>query len=87
MFYVESTRMGKVLETKTDLVRQLLADATGLPVVTTEAEEPVLLGSAMLGAVALVRYRNRGDRLYHERFLAGYVAGETWIVVTPDLDS
>lgn len=35
-----------------DLVRQLLADATGLPIVTTEAEEPVLLGSAMLGAVA-----------------------------------
>ncbi len=35
-----------------DLVRQLLADATGLPVVSTEAEEPVLLGSAILGAVA-----------------------------------
>ena len=42
---------------------------------------------AMLGGVALVRDRNRGDRLYHERFLAGYVAGETWIVVTPDMDS
>lgn len=35
-----------------DLVRQILADATGLPVVTTEADEPVLLGSAILGAVA-----------------------------------
>lgn len=35
-----------------DLVRQILADATGLTVVTTEAEEPVLLGSAILGAVA-----------------------------------
>lgn len=35
-----------------DLVRQLLADATGLPVVVTVAEEPVLLGSAILGAVA-----------------------------------
>ena len=34
------------------LVRQLLADATGLPVVATDAEEPVLLGSAILGAVA-----------------------------------
>ena len=34
------------------LVRQLLADATGLPVVATAAEEPVLLGSAILGAVA-----------------------------------
>ena len=35
-----------------DLVRQILADATGLPVVTTQATEPVLLGSAILGAVA-----------------------------------
>jgi D-ribulokinase len=35
-----------------DLVRQLLADATGLPIVVTAANEPVLLGSAMLGAVA-----------------------------------
>lgn len=34
------------------LIRQLLADATGMPVVATAAEEPVLLGSAMLGAVA-----------------------------------
>ncbi|MDQ0322718.1 D-ribulokinase [Pararhizobium capsulatum DSM 1112] len=35
-----------------DLVRQLLADASGKPVVATVAEEPVLLGSAILGAVA-----------------------------------
>jgi D-ribulokinase len=35
-----------------DLVRQLLADATGKPVVATHAEEPVLLGAAILGAVA-----------------------------------
>ena len=35
-----------------DLVRQLLADATGKPVVAVGAEEPVLLGSAILGAVA-----------------------------------
>ncbi len=35
-----------------DLVRQILADATGIAFVTTEAEEPVLLGSAILGAVA-----------------------------------
>jgi D-ribulokinase len=34
------------------LVRQLLADATGLAVAAPVAEEPVLLGSAMLGAVA-----------------------------------
>ncbi|MGB5558676.1 MAG: FGGY-family carbohydrate kinase, partial [Paracoccaceae bacterium] len=35
-----------------DLVRQLLADATGVPVVATAADEPVLLGAAILGAVA-----------------------------------
>ncbi|SFE96523.1 FGGY-family carbohydrate kinase [Paracidovorax wautersii] len=34
------------------LVRQLLADGTGKPVVATEAAEPVLLGAAMLGGVA-----------------------------------
>ena len=35
-----------------DLVRQLLADATGKCVLATQAEEPVLLGAAMLGGVA-----------------------------------
>jgi len=35
-----------------DLIRQVLADATGTPVISTEAEDPVLLGSAILGAVA-----------------------------------
>ena len=35
-----------------DFVRQILADTTGLPVVATFAEEPVLLGAAMLGSVA-----------------------------------
>jgi D-ribulokinase len=35
-----------------DLVRQLLADATGKPLLATQAEDPVLLGSAMLGGVA-----------------------------------
>ncbi|RJL00932.1 ribulokinase [Paracoccus aestuarii] len=34
------------------LIRQLLADATGLPVDCAECDEPVLLGAAMLGAVA-----------------------------------
>ena len=33
-------------------VRQLLADATGLTVVASTSPEPVLLGAAMLGAVA-----------------------------------
>ncbi|XUY28936.1 FGGY-family carbohydrate kinase [Agrobacterium sp. rho-8.1] len=35
-----------------DLVRQILADACGKPVVATGSDEPVLLGSAILGAVA-----------------------------------
>ena len=35
-----------------DLVRQLLADATGKPVIAVSAEEPVLLGSAILAARA-----------------------------------
>lgn len=39
-----------------DLVRQLLADTSGLPVVVTEAEEPVLLGAAILAALAAGRY-------------------------------
>jgi D-ribulokinase len=41
-----------------DLVRQILADATGLPVISTEAAEPVLLGSAILGAVAGGHFRD-----------------------------
>ena len=46
-----------------DLVRQLLADATGLPVVTTETEEPVLLGSAILGAVAGGHFASVGSAM------------------------
>lgn len=34
------------------LVRQILADTCGLPVLATQCSEPVLLGSAILGAVA-----------------------------------
>ncbi|WP_068112777.1 FGGY-family carbohydrate kinase [Tropicimonas marinistellae] len=37
---------------RSDLVRQLLADTTGVPVAAPKTEEPVLLGSAILGAVA-----------------------------------
>jgi D-ribulokinase len=35
-----------------ELARQILADATGKPVLSGQSEEPVLLGSAILGAVA-----------------------------------
>ena len=37
---------------RSPLVRQILADVTGLAVIRPETEEPVLLGAAMLGAVA-----------------------------------
>jgi D-ribulokinase len=40
------------------LIRQILADATGLPVIATRSEEPVLLGSAMLGAVAAGAFKD-----------------------------
>ncbi|RFC63433.1 ribulokinase [Fulvimarina endophytica] len=39
-----------------ELIRQLLADATGLPLRAVECEEPVLSGSAILGAVAAGAY-------------------------------
>lgn len=38
------------------MVRQLLADAAGVPFAAPGSEEPVLLGSAMLGAVAAGRF-------------------------------
>ena len=41
---------------RSNLVRQLLADATGKAVLATRAEEPVMLGAAMLGAVAGRRF-------------------------------
>jgi len=37
---------------RSSLVRQVLADTTGLVVAASTSPEPVLLGSAMLGAVA-----------------------------------
>lgn len=46
-----------------DLVRQLLADGTGKPVLGSEAAEPVLLGSAILGAVAAGRFADMRDAM------------------------
>ena len=59
-----SRRQGIVIEeivvsggaAQSPLVRQLLADSTGVLVTAPEAEEPVLLGSAILGAVASAYY-------------------------------
>ncbi|MBF9030599.1 ribulokinase [Rhodobacterales bacterium HKCCE3408] len=48
---------------RSDLVRQILADTTGLEVAAPETGEPVLLGSAMLGAVAAGRQASVGDAM------------------------
>jgi D-ribulokinase len=45
------------------LVRQIIADATGLEVAVAETPEPVLLGAAMLGAVAGKVYPTLGDAM------------------------
>lgn len=37
---------------RSDMIRQLLADATGVEIAAPSVEEPVLLGSAILGSVA-----------------------------------
>jgi D-ribulokinase len=43
---------------RSDLVRQLLADATGKPVLASQADDPVMLGAAMLGGVAGGRFED-----------------------------
>jgi D-ribulokinase len=45
------------------LVRQMLADATGLVVAVPETAEPVLLGAAILGAVAGGAFPSIGDAI------------------------
>lgn len=45
---------------RSSLVRQIMADTTGLTVAVPETPEPVLLGAAMLGAVAASRYGSIG---------------------------
>ena len=46
---------------KSDTIKQLLADAGGLPVLSTTCPEPVLLGAAILGAVASGRQLSLQD--------------------------
>ena len=48
---------------KSALVRQLIADATGLPVRRPDCEEPVLLGSAILAAIASEKYASMKDAI------------------------
>jgi D-ribulokinase len=45
------------------LVRQLLADTTGKVVAAPVSEEPVLLGSAILGAVAAGQHRDIAEAM------------------------
>ena len=45
------------------LVRQIMADTTGLAVAVPETQEPVMLGAAMLGAVAGRAYGSIGEAM------------------------
>jgi D-ribulokinase len=48
---------------RSSLVRQIMADTTGLTVAAPETQEPVLLGAAMLGAVAGKYYGSIGEAM------------------------
>jgi D-ribulokinase len=48
---------------RSSLVRQIMADTTGLSVAIPQTQEPVLLGGAMLGAVASGRYASIGEAM------------------------
>lgn len=49
---------------RSNLVRQVLADTTGLVIAASTSPEPVLLGSAMLGAVASEAYSDLTSAMY-----------------------
>jgi D-ribulokinase len=48
---------------RSPLVRQIMADTTGLKVALPQTQEPVLLGAAMLGAVAGGAYASIGETM------------------------
>ncbi len=48
---------------RSPLVRQIMADTTGLTVALPQTQEPVLLGAAMLGAVAGGAYTSIGETM------------------------
>ncbi|MEY9622858.1 ribulose kinase [Bradyrhizobium ottawaense] len=48
---------------RSPLVRQIMADTTGLTVALPQTREPVLLGAAMLGAVAGGAYASIGETM------------------------
>lgn len=67
------------------LVRQILADACGKPVVAPAAEEPVLLGSAILGSVAASVFADVRDAMRElSRSAAEYVPSGQAVADTHD---
>jgi D-ribulokinase len=58
---------------RSSLVRQLIADATGLPIAAPGTTEPVLLGAAMLGAVAAGAYGSLHEAMPAMSRIAGVV--------------
>jgi ribulose kinase len=54
------------------MVRQLLADATGVEIAAPAAEEPVLLGAAILGSVAAGFETNILTAMEHMSSLGAY---------------
>jgi D-ribulokinase len=48
---------------RSPLVRQIMADTTGLTVALPQTPEPVLLGAAMLGAVAAGAFASLGETM------------------------
>jgi D-ribulokinase len=48
---------------RSPLVQQIMADTTGLTVAQPRTSEPVLLGAAMLGAVAAGAYASLGQTM------------------------
>ena len=56
---------------RSPLVRQIMADTTGLTVALPQTKEPVLLGAAMLGAVAGGAYASIGETMARMSALGG----------------
>lgn len=56
---------------RSPLVRQIMADTTGLTVALPQTREPVLLGAAMLGAVAGGAYASIGETMASMSALGG----------------
>ncbi|MFT4701803.1 MAG: D-ribulokinase [Yoonia sp.] len=62
---------------RSDMVRQLLADATGVEIAAPAAEEPVLLGAAILGSVAAGLEANIHVAMEHMSSFGAHYTPET----------